>query len=914
MIEGVSKPRFQVDDPDATPAGSVRSGVRFLCDYSNALSSRGYVEEAREKAQDAWSLISDDTPCEKAMVLCQFGILNARSRLYDDAERAFLDAIAIYRKLGLPKREMDVRGWLADLYVRRERREEARVELGKMSEHFETADDQASRSKASYFKACIAHLDERLGDAHTWFQSALEQSDKEGCLIGSVGDMNLIGATAFQTGNLRRAEDIFRARLESVRDWRRSATEGVSQFYLGSIALEKNDPQGAAAYGRKAVENLSHIDDAHQLYWAFGLMAEACSALGDADPAVRWAERARAGTRMAGETPTVTWRGIGVAMAAADRHDEAEEAFERSVAGDRASQRFEWCRSLLAAGRYYREQGNPDLARMRLELAARKAAALQTPYFARQASSLLAGLVRLEDQAESLVSKARRPVLDRIAALCNLAADLGRGLDLTSLMNRTLEVCLEAVEAVTAAVVVKDAASGALRTEAARSRESEFPAPKDIDRDLVRRVIENNKPVFGAEAEAEMQFEERQRIFNFDQRPVACIPLTRTEWGCQGALYLDLFGTGRGVSEADRLFLNALAGLLSVSVVQSRMRSSLEERTMFRERNPSGRKGLGGLVGASRAMQTVYRLIERAACTNATVLLQGETGTGKELAARAIHDNGATSDRVFLSQNCATLSGGLLHSELFGHTKGSFTGATTDHAGLFETAHGGTVFLDEIADAAPEVQASLLRVLQDGEVRRVGESAPRRVNVRVIAATNADLEAAVAAGAFRKDLFYRLQVLPIRMPPLKDRKDDIPLLAGHLLRTAVREAGKTVTGFTEGVVRAFVRHDWPGNVRQLDNEIRRAVALVDNGGVIDMELLSGRLRHAADRDDGRSGSLKVFLQSVEKQYLSDALDRNNGNISRTAMDLGLTRSGLYKKLDRHGLRDKRRGLLTRGKR
>ena len=180
MFEGVSKPRFKIEDPDAVPADCVRSAIGFLCDYSNALSSRGYVEEAREKAQDAWSLITDDAPDEKAMVLCQFGILNARSRLYDAAERAFLDAIAIYRRLGLPEKEMDARGWLADLYVRMERREEASVELGRISEHFERADDAASRSKASYFRACIAHLDDRLGDAHTGFQSALDT-------VGQIG-------------------------------------------------------------------------------------------------------------------------------------------------------------------------------------------------------------------------------------------------------------------------------------------------------------------------------------------------------------------------------------------------------------------------------------------------------------------------------------------------------------------------------------------------------------------------------------------------------------------------------------------------------------------------------------------------------------------------------------------------------
>ena len=905
MFEGVSKPCFRIDDADAVPADSVRSAIRFLCDYSNALSSKGYVEEAREKAQDAWSLISDDAPDEKAMVLCQFGILNARSRLYAAAERAFLDAIAIYRGLGLPQKEMDARGWLADLYVRMERREKARMELGRISEHFERADDAASRSKASYFTACIAHLDDRLGDAHTGFQSALVRSEEAVSRVGPIGDLHLTGTTAFQTGDFKRAEEFFRAQLASDGDWRRTVTEGVSQFYLGSISLEKNDAKAALVYGRKAVEILSHVKDAHQLYWAFGLMAEACSALGSPDEAVRWADSARAGTRMAGETPTVTWRGIGVAMAAANRHDEAEEAFERSVAGDCSSQRFEWCRSLLAAGRYYLDHGNSNMARMRLESAARKAADLQTPHYVRQASNLLARLARLRDRSETGVSPARRPALDRIAAVSNLAADLGRGLDLTSLMNRTLDVCLEALGADTAAVVVKDAASGALGIEAVRSRDGKKPAPTDVVRDVARRVIENKKPVFGAKAETDMRFRARQRVFDFDQRPVACIPLTQTESGSPGALYLDLRGTRAGVSEADRRFLIALVGLLSAGMVQARMRSRLEEGTLYRERDPAGRQGLGGMVGASRAMQTVYRLIDRAARTDVTVLIQGETGTGKELAARAIHDNSAVSDRVFLSQNCAALSGGLLHSELFGHRKGSFTGATSDRAGLFESAQGGTVFLDEIAEAAPEVQASLLRVLQDGEIRRVGENAPRRVSVRVIAATNADLEAAVTAGAFRKDLFYRLQVLTVEMPPLKDRKDDIPLLAGHLLRIAARDAGKTVTGFTEGAVKVLLRFDWPGNVRQLDNEIRRAVALLENGGIIGVELLSERIRQETGSGQGPAGTLKAFIQSVEKRFLSEVIEKNKGNISRTALELGLTRSGLYKKLDRHGLRGAR---------
>ena len=353
VFEDVSKPCLKRDDSETVPAGSVRSAVRLLCDYSNALSLRGNLKEARNKAQDAWSLVSADTPGEKALVLSQVGMLNARSRLYDDAERAFLDAIAIYSKLGPAKEETEARGWLADLYVRMERRSEARAQLRLISEYYERADEAVNRSKASYFRACIAHLDERLGDAHAGFQSALERSDKDVGRPGLVGDMNLVGTAAFQTGNFKRAEDIFRAQLESNRDWRRTATEGVSQFYLGSIALEKERCESRDGLWKKS-RGVS-VSCKGCASAVLGVRSDGGGLLGPG--------KGRRGGAVGGQsqarytygrrnTGIVAWRGIGVALAAANRHGEAGEAFERSIAGNRTVQRFEWCRSLLAAGRY----------------------------------------------------------------------------------------------------------------------------------------------------------------------------------------------------------------------------------------------------------------------------------------------------------------------------------------------------------------------------------------------------------------------------------------------------------------------------------------------------------------------------------------------------------------------------------
>lgn len=902
MIEDVSKPNSEDNEAEAVPAGNVRSVVMFLCDHANALSSQGNVEEARKRAQDAWSLVSNDTPYEKALVLCQVGLLNARSRLYGDAERAFLDAIAIYAKLGRVTREMEARGWLSDLYVRMERRAEARMHLERISAYYGQSDDAAGMSMASYFRACIAHLDDRLGDAHKEFQSALQRSERLEGRRGPIGDMKLVGTAAFQTGNFRCAEGIFRAQLDSDGAWRRTATEGVSQFYLGSIALEKNDAETAVVCGKKAVEILSHIKGSHRLYWANGLLAEAYAALGNCDEALSWADRARPGAQLEeGETSTVSWRGIGVALAAAERHMDAEDAFERSIGCSEARQRFEWCRSLLASGRFCLEHGNREAARARLEAAKRKAEAMQAPFYTRKASNLLSSLARLERRAGELTKI--RPVEERAAAVSELSADLGRGVELTSFMDRTLVACLMVEGADRAVVVLADAASGALRTAMARSRQSGIGASKRINRGAVRRAMRKKEPLYIRDIGAGNGngTNKRQGVFDFDVLSVACVPLHHREEGSLGALYLEYRCGGNALSGSEREYLNALAGLLSAGFVQERTRNRLMEPASWGERDVSGRKQLGGLVGASHAMRAVYRLIERAAGTDLSVLIQGETGTGKELAARAIHDNSAVRDRRFLAQNCGTLSGEMIHSELFGHRKGSFTGAVSDRAGLFETAHGGTVFLDEIADAAPQVQTSLLRVLQDGELRRLGESATRRVSVRVIAATNKDLEKAASRGTFRKDLLYRLQVLTISMPALRDRKDDIPLLAAHLLRNAARDAGRDVAGFTSGALRALIRYEWPGNVRQLDNEVRRAVALSEDGGILHAALLSEQVRDAAGEPGEPSSTLKTYLKSVEERYLSQVLERNGWNITRSAVELGLSRSGLYKKLERHGL-------------
>jgi len=311
------------------------------------------------------------------------------------------------------------------------------------------------------------------------------------------------------------------------------------------------------------------------------------------------------------------------------------------------------------------------------------------------------------------------------------------------------------------------------------------------------------------------------------------------------------------------------------------------------------------IIGNSPAMQKVFQLMKKVIPTDTTVLLTGETGTGKELIARAIHYNGLRKDNLFVAQNCAALPETLLESELFGHVKGAFTGATTDKKGLFDLANGGTIFLDEIGDTSPEMQKRLLRVLQEGEIHPVGSEKTIKVDVRIISATNQDLQKAVREGRFREDLFYRLNVFPIHLPALRERREDIPLLVNHFVEKYARKMGKKIEGITARALSKLMTEDFPGNVRQLENLIERAVTLADDGERIDLHLLDV----GWDSREKKFGfgeylllseeqSLKEVIAALEREMIQNTLKKFRGNVSQSARALGLSRLGLQKKLRR----------------
>jgi transcriptional regulator with PAS, ATPase and Fis domain len=326
-----------------------------------------------------------------------------------------------------------------------------------------------------------------------------------------------------------------------------------------------------------------------------------------------------------------------------------------------------------------------------------------------------------------------------------------------------------------------------------------------------------------------------------------------------------------------------------------------------------GRYDYTSIVGASDTMRAIFKQLDRIIESDLPVLVHGESGTGKELIARAIHYNGARKDKAFVTENCAALPDTLLESELFGHVRGAFTGAYKTKKGLLEQADGGTLFLDEIGDMSTEMQKKLLRVLQDGEFRVLGSDRVVHVDVRVLSASHRNLEEMVREGTFREDLYYRIAVLSVNLPALRERRDDIPLLAEHLMARAARDAGRQAPALTHDVMACLVSHDWPGNVRELENEMRRLVVLAQSE--VDLGHLSDAVREGRSTTGEALGSAAVIeagdirsaVADLERRSIEAALAQAGGNKSRAAKALGISRFALQRKLEKYGIAKPRAG-------
>ncbi|MYC15325.1 MAG: protein kinase [Gemmatimonadetes bacterium] len=884
--------------------------IEFLCDYADALRNCGQYNRALEFLDEAKALLPADRKDLKAHVLNRKGGIYSLNRRGEIAEKYMLEALRLYRELGDLDGEIQALSSLAHLCDVSGRHEEAVAYMRREMEKYATLGKVQNEAIVQVREGQATLMKFRFETAKAHLEATVKTSQRLGLEYYRVWALNLLSRVHFYLGDFNRAETIC---YEVIGEWRKRGDvywEAVNFLYLGELALERGDFTGALEYAETSVERFLQTPRRDYVYRTYAIAATAAARMGDIEVALEWAERASEGTQQTsgmftGILPLV-YSGIGVAFAQAGRTAEAVEAFEQAIECRRESKGDHWARALLIAGEFYLERGDVPKAQAHLEAAKQAFEEMEMSYFLEKTQVLLDQLresSRNEDAVFSSEISVDTLSVDRLRLLYDVSRELTTEHDVKVLLDRTLGNLLTVYSAERVVIAIKNETPKGFVVDAARHHNLEVDDAEALSGSIIRRVIETNEPVLSIDAQTDDRLNRYQSVIDYNIRSVLCVPLFHVKEGVIGALYVDHRGIGNAFSEADQTFLQAFANLVGVALVNARMYEQLEEKAQYLQQQVERRYRLDDLVGQSDVMQAIYRLIETAAKSDIPVLVQGETGTGKELAARAIHYNSTRKDQRFLSQNCATLSPELLQSELFGHKKGAFTGATEDHKGIFEAANRGTVFLDEIADAPPQLQRSLLRVLQEGEIRRVGETVDCTVDVRIIAATNRDLKKEVEKGSFREDLYYRLQGVQIDMPPLREHLEDVPLLAEHLLIRAKEDVNKLVGGLTLGAIKVLTSHRWSGNVRELENVIRLAVVLAEEEGDITPDLFSIAAGHAvSDVSVEFQGYLQDRVQEYEKQLIRDTLEKYEGNITHTARELGMTRAGLQKKINRLGLR------------
>jgi len=452
---------------------------------------------------------------------------------------------------------------------------------------------------------------------------------------------------------------------------------------------------------------------------------------------------------------------------------------------------------------------------------------------------------------------------------------------------------------------------GKLHFEIARSRDEATLPPEEfqISWGIAEEAAHRRETVWVPDAVGSSLFQDRKSVRELSLRTVVALPILNAG-RVLGVLYVDSHSIAHEFTPEDIAILEGFAAQVAVALENARAHEQLKDsKNRLEIENLNLRRALkeesryGILVGRSSKMLRVIELLEKVIPTQVSVLIQGETGTGKELIARAIHLNGPRREKNFIAVNCGAVPENLLESELFGYRKGAFTGAAEDRVGLFEAADSGTLFLDEVGEMPAALQVKLLRVLQDSQIRRVGDTVTRRVDFRLVTATNRDLLAEVDAGRFRQDLFYRLNVVPISLPPLRERGEDVLLLAQHFLEHFAKQQTKEIRGLTPDSRELLLRHPWPGNVRELENAMARAVALADSGGVIEPALF-GLGPPVTRRWDGQHTLLET-LDAVEAETIREALRQCDSNVSRAARALGVSRQHLHNRMNAHGIRRSR---------
>ncbi|NIR50893.1 sigma-54-dependent Fis family transcriptional regulator [candidate division KSB1 bacterium] len=479
---------------------------------------------------------------------------------------------------------------------------------------------------------------------------------------------------------------------------------------------------------------------------------------------------------------------------------------------------------------------------------------------------------------------------ESLQALSEIAQVINTIQEIDPLLEKVLEIAMETLAAERGFVLLKSA-KASLGFEVKSSRNFSDNQLGDLTRistSVVHEVLANGEPLLLFEAQKDPKYREQESIVLQKIQSIACVPL-RIKHRQIGVIYLDSLTKRSLFTRENMPFLTTFANLAAIAIENAQFYQRLRDENRRLRTEVQRIHGFDEIIGQSPKMRQVFDTMSRVLDSDASVLIEGESGTGKELVARAIHFNGYRKDKPFMAFFCGSLPESLLESELFGHKKGAFTGAVTDKRGLFEAADDGTFFLDEIGDLSPQIQTKLLRVLQGGEVKRVGENQIRKVDVRIISATNKVLLELVKQGSFREDLYYRLNTINIQLPSLRERQSDIHILAHHFLDKFTAQKNQHIRGFDKRAIECLKRYAWPGNVRELENTVERAVVMTKGEWITPEDL-------QLPQDSTELVQTGLTLEEFEKRLVQKTLEENTGNISETARGLGVSRRWLHYKI------------------
>ncbi len=690
---------------------------------------------------------------------------------------------------------------------------------------------------------------------------------QEGHLLASLATDRL------DAGALEPAETLAREALAIGREIAHSRVTCFALSVLALIAARRGDRRGVALASR----HLARLDARPLRYYDRLLlnlaMGRCALALGKAADAER---EARAGLAAAdrGGYREFQWKLLtllGDALRAKGLPDEAATAYNAAHVVTRQ----------VAAQIEEPEMRQDYEQDPRREEVAERAADLTLPAPASQAGPA----------AQPSLAAATDAPVKMLTTIYEITQIINSILDLKELLNKVMDLAIEIVRAERGLIFLYRGETDEMEMVVARNMERQTIKDATEYSRSVLKEVGRGRAILSHDAVTDARFKEFRSVSMYQIRSLLCVPL-RIKERVIGTVYVDTRKPGVVFGEEDLRFLEAFANQASVAIENARLYDQVRQENQYLKQAVQERYGYESIVGRSPKMREVFTILTRVAHSNLPVMIRGESGTGKELVARAIHHNSARRDRKFFSENCAALPETLLESELFGHMRGSFTGADATRRGLFELADGGTLFLDEIGDMSMSMQSKLLRALQDGEVRPVGSETTHHVDVRVVSATNRDLEAMVKARTFREDLYFRLKVITVRIPALRDRRDDVPLLVDHFLGKIARENNGTKLRVDPALMALLTRYDWPGNVRELENQVYR-LALFASGDTL---ALRDAKNDVEFYDKVTVPGTRGVETSVTRTEVEQALSRAKGNRVEAARLLGISRATMFRKL------------------